>query len=201
MSVPVCGTRARGLPGGPSACRQHILQVRHELPLDDAILACVTPRLSSANTAARHIARVDPALEPLIRAVGPFDPRPPDQDAFNSLARAILLQQLAGHAARAIHARFVNLLGGEVTAERVLARSIDDLRSVGLSNAKATSIMDLARKTADGTVALERVERLSDDEIIHRPTTVRGIGRWTAEMFLLFQLRRPDVWPSDDFGL
>jgi 3-methyladenine DNA glycosylase/8-oxoguanine DNA glycosylase len=133
--------------------------------------------------------------------VGPFDPRPPDADAFNSLARAILFQQLAGHAARAIHARFVTLLGGSVTPAAVLAKSVDELRSAGLSNAKATSIMDLAQKTADGTVALERIDALSDDEIVQRLTTVRGIGRWTAEMFLLFQLRRPDVWPVDDFGV
>jgi DNA-3-methyladenine glycosylase II len=145
--------------------------------------------------------RVDPAFAPFISVVGAFDPRPPDDDPFNSLARAIVFQQLAGRAAHAIHTRFVNLLGGKATAEAVLAKSIDELRAVGLSGAKTSSIIDLAMKTADGTVALERLHELSDDEIVQRLTTVRGIGRWTAEMFLLFQLRRPDVWPVDDFGV
>jgi DNA-3-methyladenine glycosylase II len=148
-----------------------------------------------------HVIRVDPAFEALVRAAGPFAPRPPDGDAFNSLARAIVFQQLAGNAARAIHGRFVNLFGGHPTAEAVLATSVDQLRAVGLSNNKAMSMLDLAHKTTDGTVALDRLDELSDTEIVSRLSTVRGIGRWTAEMFLMFQLRRPDVWPVDDFGV
>jgi len=154
-----------------------------------------------AQEATRHIARVDPAFAPFIRTIGPFNPRPPDDDPFNSLARAIVYQQLAGRAAQAIHTRFVTLLDGRATPDAILAKSIDELRSVGLSAAKTSSIVDLATKTVDGTLALDRIHDLSDDEVVNRLTKVRGIGRWTAEMFLLFQLGRPDVWPVDDFGV
>ena len=149
----------------------------------------------------RRTGRVDPAFARVIAAVGPFAPRPPDEDGFNALARAIVFQQLAGGAARAIHGRFVGLFDGRPTPEAVLRTPVDDLRGAGLSGAKATSILDLAQKVEDGTVPLERLDELSDDEIVTRLSTVRGIGRWTAEMFLLFQLRRPDVWPVDDFGV
>jgi 3-methyladenine DNA glycosylase/8-oxoguanine DNA glycosylase len=148
-----------------------------------------------------HIARVDPAYARIIQAVGPFTPRPPDADAFNSLARAIVFQQLAGHAARAIHGRFAALFDGQPTPEAVMQTSIDQLRSVGLSGAKAASIADLALKATDGTLPLDRLDELSDAEIVQRLTAVRGIGRWTAEMFMIFQLRRPDVWPVDDYGV
>ena len=88
-----------------------------------------------------------------------------------------------------------------MTAEAILATPYDSLRAAGLSNAKAISLLDLATKVADGSVPLEGIEALSDEEIVERLTTVRGIGRWTAEMFLLFELRRPDVWPVDDLGV
>ena len=152
-------------------------------------------------SAADHIARVDPAFARVIDAVGPFSPRLPDGDSFNTLARAIVYQQLAGRAAAAIHGRFLALFDGHPTAEAILQTSIDDLRGVGLSLNKTTSIRDLALKTSDGTVPLDHLDKLSDAEIVQRLTTVRGIGRWTAEMFLLFHLRRPDVWPVDDFGI
>jgi DNA-3-methyladenine glycosylase II len=153
------------------------------------------------DSGAAHIARVDPAFAPLMRAAGPFTPRPPDADAFNSLARAIVFQQLAGHAARAIHGRFAALFGGHPTAEAVLQTPIGQLRAVGLSGSKAASIADLALKVTDGTVPLDRLDELADAEIVQRLIAVRGIGRWTAEMFLIFQLRRPDVWPVDDLGI
>jgi DNA-3-methyladenine glycosylase II len=151
--------------------------------------------------AVAHIVQVDPAFAGIIQAAGPFQPRPPDADPFNSLVRAIVYQQLAGHAARAIHGRFLALFDGHPTAEAVLATSIEQLRAVGLSGNKAAAIADLALKTTDGTVPLDRLEELSDAEIVQRLSTVRGIGRWTAEMFLIFQLQRPDVWPVDDFGV
>jgi DNA-3-methyladenine glycosylase II len=150
---------------------------------------------------AAHILRVDPAYARVIEATGPFTPRPPDADAFNSLARAIVFQQLAGHAARAIHGRFTALFDGHPTAEAVLGTPIDRLRAVGLSGNKAASIADLALKATDGTVPLDRLDELSDAEIVDRLSKVRGIGRWTAEMFLIFQLHRPDVWPVDDYGI
>jgi len=154
-----------------------------------------------AELATAHILEVDPAFASLIQAAGPFTPRPPDADAFNSLARAIVFQQLAGAAARAIHGRFAALFDGHPTAEAVLKTSIDQLRSVGLSGNKAASMADLALKTTDGTVPLDHLDELSDAEIVVRLSTVRGIGRWTAEMFLIFQLQRPDVWPVDDYGI
>ncbi len=148
-----------------------------------------------------HVARVDPAFRRVIDAAGAFNPRPPEGDYFNALVRAIVFQQLAGSAARAIHGRLLALFDGPPTASAVLRRSTDDLRSVGLSASKVASLVDLAARTSDGTVPLERIEALPDDEIVARLSTVRGIGRWTAEMFLLFQLRRLDVWPVDDFAV
>jgi DNA-3-methyladenine glycosylase II len=137
-----------------------------------------------------------------MRRVGhPFRLPPPTTDHFGALAESILYQQLAGAAAAAIHRRFVALFDGELTPEAVLAVSEKRLRSAGLSGSKAASIMDLAAKVADGTVPLERISRLRDDDIVERLSVVRGIGRWTAEMFLIFQLRRLDVWPVDDYGV
>jgi DNA-3-methyladenine glycosylase II len=112
-----------------------------------------------------------------------------------------VFQQLAGRAASAIYGRFVAAIGGSVTADAILATAPEQLRAAGLSGNKTTSLIDLATKVRDGTVPLDGIETLDDDEIVARLTTVRGIGRWTAEMFLLFQLRRPDVWPVDDLGV
>ena len=152
-------------------------------------------------SAVAHILQVDPAYAGIVQATGPFRSRQPDADTFNSLARAIVFQQLAGHAARAIHGRFAALFDGHPTAEAILATSNEQLRTVGLSGNKAAAIVDLALKTIDGTVPLDHLDELSDAEIVQRLSTVRGIGRWTAEMFLIFQLQRPDVWPVDDFGV
>ena len=143
----------------------------------------------------------DPALAAFIDRAGPYPPRPGQGDAFSSLARAIVFQQLATRAASAIHGRFVVAIGGAVTPAAVVATPYDTLRAAGLSNAKTLSLIDLATKALDGTVPLDGLDALPDDEIVARLVTVRGIGRWTAEMFLLFELRRPDVWPVDDFGV
>jgi DNA-3-methyladenine glycosylase II len=147
------------------------------------------------------IVAVDPALAAFIERAGPYEPRSGDGDPFVSLARAIVFQQLATRAAAAIHRRFVEAIGGAVTPTAILATAPESLRAAGLSTAKTRSLLDLAAKVADGSVPLEGIEALSDDEIVARLTTVRGIGRWTAEMFLLFELRRPDVWPVDDLGV
>jgi DNA-3-methyladenine glycosylase II len=151
--------------------------------------------------AVAHVVRVDPAFARVVRAVGPFAPRPPQVDSLNALARAIVYQQLAGRAAQAIHGRFTALYDGHLTAEAILRTPVEQLRAVGLSSAKAASILDLAARTADGTVPLDRIEELGDAEIVERLVQVRGIGRWTAEMFLIFQLRRLDVWPVDDLAV
>ena len=122
---------------------------------------------------------------------------------FATLVRAVVYQQLAGRAAAAIHGRLIAAMGGDVQPEPLLALSDEDLRAVGLSRAKVASLRDLAAKVLDGTVLLAppRLARESDEEIIARLSTVRGIGRWTAEMFLLFRLRRLDVWPVGDLGV
>jgi DNA-3-methyladenine glycosylase II len=151
-----------------------------------------------------HVAAADPAMAALIDRVGPCTLRPRRLAGgyFGALARSILYQQLAGKAAAAIHARFVALFdGGRPTPEAVLALPDESLRGAGLSGAKAASIKDLAAKVLDGTVRLDGIGRVPDDEIVERLSLVRGIGRWTAEMFLIFQLGRPDVWPTGDFGV
>jgi DNA-3-methyladenine glycosylase II len=147
------------------------------------------------------ISAIDPMVAAFVRRAGPFALRPGEADPFTSLSRAIVFQQLAGRAAAAIHGRFVAAIGGAVTAEAILATEPEALRAAGLSGAKTASLIDLATKTRDGTVPLDGIDTLGDDEIVERLTAVRGIGPWTAEMFLLFQLRRPDVWPVDDLGI
>jgi len=148
-----------------------------------------------------HLITVDAAMERIVKAAGPVELRPPASDYFNALARSIVFQQLAGKAALAIHTRFAAIFEGDPTAAGVLRLEEATLRGAGLSGNKTLAILDLALKTSDGTVPLDRIEELGDEEIIARLTTIRGIGRWTAEMFLIFQLRRPDVWPVDDFAV
>jgi DNA-3-methyladenine glycosylase II len=149
-----------------------------------------------------HILRVDPAFGPIVAAAPDFALHGRRQgDYFNALVRAIVYQQLATKAAAAIHGRFVTLFGGEPTPAAILAAPDEALRGSGLSNAKMLAIRDLALKSSDGTVPLELIEKLPDGEIVARLSAVRGIGRWTAEMFLIFQLGRQDVWPVDDLGV
>ena len=158
-----------------------------------------TDRSLAAATAA--ISAADPQLAAFIDRAGTYPPRPGEGDAFTSLARAIVFQQLAGRAAAAIYRRFVEAIGGSVTATAILATDPAALRAAGLSGNKTLSLIDLATKVADGTVPLDDIAALDDEEIVARLRTVRGIGRWTAEMFLLVELERPDVWPVDDLGV
>ena len=127
----------------------------------------------------------------------------PKETHFATLVRSIVYQQLAGPAARAIHGRLIAALDDDVTPERVLRTRPEVLRACGLSARKVESLRDLATKTLDGTVVLDprRLARIDDEEIIKRLSTVKGIGRWSAQMFLMFQLRRLDVWPVDDLGV
>ena len=140
-------------------------------------------------------------MRQFMKRVGPFRLAVPRIDHFNALVESILYQQLAGAAAAAIHRRFVALFDGDLSPEAVLGLPEERLRGAGLSGSKAASIRDLAAKVADGTVPLDHINRLPDQKVIDRLTVVRGIGRWTAEMFLIFQLRRLDVWPVDDYGV
>ena len=158
------------------------------------------PRISFT-AAAAEVSRRDPVMAALMERTGRFRLPKPTTDHFAALAESILYQQLAGAAASAIHRRFVALFDGELSPKAVLALPEERLRGVGLSGSKAASIRDLASKVSEGTVPLDRIERLSDDDIVERLSVVRGIGRWTAEMFLIFQLRRLDVWPVDDYGV
>jgi DNA-3-methyladenine glycosylase II len=137
----------------------------------------------------------------LIKAAGPMELRPSMENGFAALVRSIMYQQLAGAAATAIHGRFLKLFADGLSPTAVLALPAGAMRSVGVSGSKEAAITDLAQKVADGAVPLHNVDSLSDDEVIARLVQVRGIGRWTAEMFLMFQLRRLDVWPVDDYGV
>ena len=158
--------------------------------------------MTRLNAAAAHIIKIDPKFRRIIDTTPPMTVRPEAGSAFESLLSAIVFQQLAGAAARAIHGRLVTVLGGEpVAPEAVLAAKPEAMRAAGLSANKLAAIIDLAAKFIDGTVPTNDLDDLSDDEIVARLVTVRGVGRWTAEMFLLFQLHRPDVWPVDDLGV
>lgn len=152
---------------------------------------------------ARTLADRDPVIARLVGLAGlPRVPRSPETP-FAALVRAIVYQQLAGAAARAIHGRLLAALDDNPRPENLLTLDAAALRAVGLSSNKAASLQDLAAKALDGTVQLNPrgLARQSDDEVIARLSTVRGIGPWTAQMFLIFQLRRLDVWPTGDLGV
>lgn len=154
--------------------------------------------------AVRHLSSADPTLARLMEVAGPFTLEVRRMhDPFEALARNIVYQQLHGKAAASIHARVVALFGGgKLRPDDVLAASEESLRGAGLSAAKLAALRDLAAKTIDGTVpALARLRRMSDEEIVERLTRVRGIGRWTVEMLLMFRLGRPDVLPVGDFAV
>src|ERR1700689_1980891 len=163
----------------------------------------VSPGKVSFTAAARILADRDPVIAGLLAQTGPPRLSRPSESHFAPLVGAIVYQQLAGRAAAAIHGRLITALGGDVRPEGLIVLSDETLRSVGLSRAKVVSLRDLAAKVLDGTVVLSPrgLARESDEQIIARLSTVRGVGRWTAEMFLLLQLRRLDVWPVGDLGV
>jgi len=137
----------------------------------------------------------------LIKAAGAIELRPAVEDHFAALVRSIMYQQLAGAAASTIHGRFLKLFAKGLSPAAVLALPEGIMRTAGVSGAKSAAITDLARKVQDGTVPLKNLDSFSDDELIAHLVQVRGIGPWTAQMFLIFQLRRLDVWPVDDYGI
>ena len=146
----------------------------------------------------RVLSAADPRMGELARAAGPVRVDN-DCDLFVSLARSITSQQLSTKAAATIWGRLVD--GGFTRPEAMLAAGPDELRSRGLSRAKAAYMADLAAHVIDGSLDEEALRLLDDDEVIAQVTRVRGIGRWTAEMFLIFSLGRPDVLALDDAGL
>jgi 3-methyladenine DNA glycosylase/8-oxoguanine DNA glycosylase len=172
-------------------------------------LLAVEPRIDGLgydpDIACRHLAAVDPVLGELIARVGDFTMQPTlGHSLFRVLARSIVYQQLTGRAAATILGRVTGLFAPKrfPTPRDLLEISPERLRAAGLSTAKTAALRDLAARTLDGTVpSLARVRRMKDEEIIARLTAVRGIGRWTVEMFLIFKLGRPDVFPVGDLGV
>ena len=152
-----------------------------------------------------HLCKIDPVMKTLIGRVGPYAlPPPPNRSPFESLVRAIAYQQLHDKAAECILARFIALCPGRRFPQPadVLALAPERIRAAGFSRAKIAALQDLAAKAIDGTLPTSAViRRLDDDAIVDRLVAVRGIGRWTVEMLLIFQLGRPDVLPVDDFGV
>lgn len=154
--------------------------------------------------AVRHLSTGDATLAALMERAGPFAIEIRKlHDPFEALARNIVFQQLHGNAAAAIHKRVLDLFGGgKLRPADIIEAPEEALRGAGLSGAKLAALKDLAAKTVDGTVpTLARLRRMSDEEIVERLTQVRGIGRWTVEMLLMFRLGRPDVLPVGDFAV
>jgi 3-methyladenine DNA glycosylase/8-oxoguanine DNA glycosylase len=155
--------------------------------------------------ACRHLADSDPQLGALIARVGTFDLRPrPTQSLFAAIARAIVYQQLSGSAAATILGRVRAIYAPKrfPTPRDILATPPERLRAAGLSTAKTAALRDLASRCLDGTVpSMSRVRRMDDEEVIERLIQVRGVGRWTAEMLLMFRLGRGDVLPLGDLGI
>jgi len=185
-----------------------ILRLCHTFPMPHA--SQTSPRLPySRDEAIAHLTAADPKLAKLIARAGPFTLRLASQQSpFEALAESIIYQQLHGKAAATIHARMIASfeplcgLGVHPSPQHLLDCPTQQLRSAGLSHNKTLALRDLAAKTLDGTVpTLARIRRLSDEAIIDHLTQVRGIGKWTVEMFIIFRLGRPDVFPSTDYGV
>ncbi len=149
-----------------------------------------------------HLTQADPVLSAIVERVGPCRIRYAEPD-FETLARSIVFQQLSGQSARAIFGRVKDLVAGNgrMTPPGVLARTDAALRGAGLSRRKVEYLRDLAAKTQAGAIDFPRLALLSDDEVIGRLTTIKGVGVWTAQMFLMFALRRPDVLAASDLGI
>ncbi len=165
----------------------------------DACMAITDPH----ETSVRYLKR-DKHLGAFIKKFGPLKHRRPHNgEAFQSLAESIIYQQLSGKAADTICKRFIALYPNKKfpTPDDVLKTKIEKLRSVGLSGQKSTYIKDLATKFKDGTINPKKFKAMTDTEIIEHVTAVKGIGEWTAQMFLMFTLARPDVLPTGDLGI
>lgn len=152
--------------------------------------------------AASHLRRADPVLGAIVERVGPCTLEFPRRPApFRALARAIVFQQLSGKAAETIHGRFAALFGGRPSPAGVLAAADATLRGAGLSRGKVAALRDLAAAAGDGRLPRRFPPTMTDDAVTDALVRVRGIGPWTAQMFLLFHLGRPDVWPIGDLGV
>src|SRR3990172_3174066 len=162
------------------------------------------PLTYDPTAAVAHLRAADPTLARVIEAVGPFTMEPRD-GTFQQLGRAIFFQQLAGPAARAIMNRVLQTMGTDeerwFAPQQLLAVSEEQLRAAGLSRQKTAYVRDLAQKFASGELGEDEFHHLDDEDVITKASSVKGIGRWTAEMFLIFLLGRPDVLPVDDLGV
>jgi DNA-3-methyladenine glycosylase II len=150
--------------------------------------------------AINHLKKCDPVLRGIIERVGPFRMEY-GVPQFSSVAEAIVYQQLNGKAAETIFKRFAALAGEPLTPEGILKLSGEQLRGVGLSKQKSAYLKDLAQKTAEGILDFSKLPELPDEEVIEHLTQVKGIGVWTAHMFLIFSLRRLNVLPTGDYGV
>ncbi len=150
--------------------------------------------------AIQHLKKNDPVLAAIIERVGPYKINY-GVPGFEHLAESIVYQQLNGKAAATIFARLEALAGEPVTPKGILGITEAQMRTAGLSKQKLSYIRDLAEKTHDGTVRFESLPHMSDDEVIEHLTQIKGIGTWTAHMFLMFALRRPNILPTGDYGV
>jgi DNA-3-methyladenine glycosylase II len=154
-----------------------------------------------ARLASEHLLQADPLLRPVIERVGPCTIRP-SGDYYQELVDAIISQQLSVHAARSIENRFRELFGGHFPApDEILTTDVETLRSIGFSRAKANYVLDLAQHVVDGRVRFDHLDTLSNEEVIAQLLPVKGIGEWTAHMFLMFCMGRTDVLPVGDLGI
>ena len=147
-----------------------------------------------------HLKKCDPTLRAIIERVGPYKMQF-GEPTFHSLAESILYQQLNGKAAETIFDRFTAAAGDPLTPDGILALSDEQMRAVGLSKQKTAYLRDLSEKTKAGMLEFEKLASLPDLEVIEHLTQVKGIGVWTAHMFLMFTLRRPDILPVGDYGI
>ena len=151
-------------------------------------------------SAVRHLKKSDPVLAAIIERIGPckMEFGPPE---FHSLAEAIVYQQLNGKAAVTIFKRFAAIAGDPLTPQGILKLTDTQMRAVGLSKQKSSYLKDMAERAVRGDLDFSRLHEMTDDEVIRHLTQVKGVGVWTAHMFLMFTLRRPDVLPTGDYGI
>lgn len=163
-----------------------------------------SPAKVDYDRARRHLMRRDPALAAVIKQVGPCRLQDiPTTPPFVALAESIASQQLSVKAADTIFGRFCDLFPPDRVPDpgRLMQLSDDQIRAVGFSRPKVGFLRDLAQRVLDGRLPMEQIDRMSDEEALGRLVEVKGIGRWTAEIYLMFRLKRPDVFPADDLGL
>jgi DNA-3-methyladenine glycosylase II len=150
--------------------------------------------------AINYLKKSDPVLAAIIESVGPYRMQY-SEPTFHHLAESILYQQLNGRAAATIFERFTAAAGDPLTPKGILKLSDAEMRTIGLSRQKTSYLRDLSEKTAAGLMEFERMPQLSEQEVIAHLTQVKGVGVWTAHMFLMFTLRRPDILPTGDYGI